>query len=185
MSQDQVRRRRRRTVGAFAPFLGGVLEIVVFVAIGQAIGFGLAIILALATSVIGLWLMRRAGFNAWRSLRAAAADAARVADANTRNPLAPQDGPTPQERIADAGVTLLAGTVLVFPGFITDAAALLLLVPPVRRKVGRRLAAAALRTLPTPTGRGPASGGDVVEGEVVPDSPIRDQLSADPEERDS
>jgi UPF0716 protein FxsA len=135
MSRDQVSRRRRLRLSAFAPFIGGVVEIAVFVVVANWIGFGLAILLALSTSVIGLWLMRRAGFTAWRSLRSAAAEAASTANPEIHHP-GVVEGPTPQEKIADAGVTLLAGTVLVFPGFVTDAAALLLLIPPVRKSVG-------------------------------------------------
>ncbi|NDL56072.1 FxsA family protein [Phytoactinopolyspora mesophila] len=185
MSQVNAGRTRRLRLSAFAPFIGGVVEIAVFVMVANWIGFGWAILLALSTSVIGLWLMRRAGFTAWRSLRAAAAEAAMTANPELRNPGMVTE-PTPQEKIADAGVTLLAGTVLVFPGFVTDAAALLLLLPPVRKNVGRRLAAAALRTFPTPPmpGQRPRGRSDVIEGEVVNDQ-FRDNYSTDPEERDS
>ncbi|NEE01390.1 FxsA family protein [Phytoactinopolyspora halotolerans] len=175
MSHDQVNTHRRRTVSAFGPFLAGVVEIVAFVIVGNAIGFGYAILLALATSVLGLWLMRRAGFRAWRSLRAAAFEAAQSTD---EPQVEDQTGITgqrrsPEEGIADAGVTLLAGTMLMLPGFVTDSAALALLLPPVRRSVGRRLAAAALRTFPargTPGRRGGQRRGDVIEGEVLGDS---------------
>lgn len=186
MSGTQADRTRRRGLGAFGPFLVGVVEVVVFVVVGNLIGFGYAILLALATSVLGLWLMRRAGFRAWRSLRNAAADAARVAEPQPRDATGVSRDASPEEKIADAGVTLLAGTVLVIPGFVSDAAALLLMLPPVRRKVGRRLAAAALRTFParSPRRSGPYGDPDVVKGEVVEPDSISDSRKTDPTERD-
>lgn len=157
---------RRRRLGAFAPFLGAVVEILVFVMVANVIGFGYALLLLLGTSVLGLWLMRRAGFRAWRSMRATMAEAAGAARQSPRDATGVvHEESRPEDRIADAGVTLLAGTVLVLPGFVTDAAALVLLVPWVRKKVGRRLAAAALRTFPA--SRTTTGDGTVIEGEVV------------------
>ncbi|WP_129669615.1 FxsA family protein [Phytoactinopolyspora endophytica] len=174
MSHEQLNPHRRRTLSAFGPFLAAVAEIVAFVAVGNWIGFGYAILLALATSVFGLWIMRRAGFRAWRSLREAAVRAAQTTD---ESQVQDQTGihvqRSPEEEIAGAGVTLLAGTMLLLPGFVTDATALLLLLPPIRKSVGRRLAAAALRTFPyrgTPGQPGVRHRGDVVEGEVLGDS---------------
>lgn len=178
MSRDQVSR-RRRGLSAFGPFIGGVVEIAVFVVVGNGIGFGYAILLALATSVLGLWLMRRAGFRAWRSLRAAAG-AGPVEQ--LRDHVGAANEPSAEAQIADAGVTLLAGTVLVLPGFVTDAMALLLLIPPVRARVGRRLAAAALRNFPSRQPRGRST--RVVEGEVVGHKDIRGPEFLDAEEQD-
>ncbi|AYY13292.1 FxsA family protein [Actinobacteria bacterium YIM 96077] len=195
---QSIYRPRRRRFGAFGPFLGAVVEIVFFVFVANVIGFGYAVLAALATSAIGLWLMRRAGFRAWRSLRSAMAEA----DPATRpydhtGTISSSDEARPEDRIADAGVTLLAGTVLVLPGFVTDAAALLLLLPPVRTNVGRRLAAAALRTFPARPRAGASPDGTVIEGEVVDESDtggatgttnswrqVRDPNSRDPGEPD-
>ncbi len=65
---------------------------------------------------------------------------------------------------------LLAGALLLTPGFVTDAVGLALLLPPVRALVRRSLAAyATRRLLGGPAGPGRRSGGRVVEGEVVDD----------------
>ncbi|NED94251.1 FxsA family protein [Phytoactinopolyspora alkaliphila] len=176
MNDQQVYRRRRR-LSAFAPFLAAVVEIVVFVLVAQWIGLGWAILLMIGSSLAGLWLMRRAGFRAWRSLRAAASDVGLGGDGHAQDQTGITTGQAREERIADAGVTLLAGTVLLLPGFVSDAIALLLMTPPVRKKAGRRLAAAALRTFPVagPRRSGYRSAGpDVIEGEVVGDAETND-----------
>lgn len=152
-----------RALTRFGPFLIGVAEIVLFVLMVQWIGLGYTILLALATTVLGIWLLRREGFRAWANFRAASAGA-------------PPEGAG--RDVANAGVNLLSGALLVLPGFLTDLAGLLFLIPPVRGRVGRRLAAATVRTFPRGTGtrNGPGRRADrgpvVIEGEIVePDPP--------------
>jgi UPF0716 protein FxsA len=79
-------------------------------------------------------------------------------------------GRLPTRELADGAITLLAGLLLVFPGFVSDVVALLLLVPGPRRPLRRRIE----RALPVPgrRGRGGGAGGrspgpDVIEGEVI------------------
>lgn len=72
--------------------------------------------------------------------------------------------------VADEAARLLAGLLLILPGFLSDAVALLLLVPPLRRAMiaalGRRVA-----------GQASAASATVIEGEFIdlddahPDSP--------------
>jgi UPF0716 protein FxsA len=45
----------------------------------------------------------------------------------------------PSAEIADGVVILVAGGLLIAPGFISDAVALILLIPPVRRRAGQAL----------------------------------------------
>ncbi|MFD0788084.1 FxsA family protein, partial [Micromonospora azadirachtae] len=53
--------------------LGAVaIELAVFVLVGQAVGFGVAVLLVFAVSLLGLVLLRREGMRAWRGFRAAA-----------------------------------------------------------------------------------------------------------------
>lgn len=90
-------------------------EVTVVVEVARAIGTGPAILLLLVTSAAGPWLVRRAGFGVWR---------------RTRRRL--EAGEVPGREALD-GLVLLAGGLLVcIPGFLTDAAGLLLLAPPVR-----------------------------------------------------
>lgn len=171
--------RNGRSMRSFLPFLVAVLELAALVFVSGQIGFGWALLLLLSTSVIGVALLRFEGFRAWASLREAVADGTLGDDADGETGEAGAGRAT--TKIADTGVRMLAGVLLILPGFVTDVFALLLLIPPVRRSAGRRMAAAAFRTFP---GRGAGLGGRsgtglgggpqatrhepvVIEGEVV------------------
>ena len=158
-------------VRRFWPLAVGLLELVVFVYVTRWIGFGWALLLMLATSLVGIAVLRIEGFRAWAALRQSAAQGS-------------LDGGT--NRVADTGVRILAGLLLTIPGFVTDVVALVLLIPPVRKSIGRRLSAAAFRTFPGgrppgPPGSTGSQGGVqhhvVIEGEVV------EQSSADRRDR--
>ncbi|MEU5566262.1 FxsA family protein [Micromonospora musae] len=96
--------------------LGAVaVELAVFVLVGRAVGFGVAVLLVFAVSLLGLVLLRREGMRAWRGFRAAA-----------------QAGQPPGRQVTDGLVGLLGSLLLAVPGLVTGVAGLLLLVPPVR-----------------------------------------------------
>ncbi|SCG54646.1 FxsA family protein [Micromonospora halophytica] len=99
-----------------ALLLAVVLELVVFVGVGRAIGFGSAVLLAFAASLLGLVLLRREGMRAWRGFRASV---------ESRQP--------PGRQVTDGLVGLLGALLLAAPGLVSGAVGLLLLVPPVRR----------------------------------------------------
>ncbi len=117
----------RRTLGAVAIglLLVPVVEIAVAVAVARGIGGGPTVLLVLLGCVAGLWLLRREGLGAVRDLR-------------DRRP-----GTLAPAAAADRALKVVAALLLVFPGLLTDAAGLLLLLPPVRTAVaavlGRRL----------------------------------------------
>jgi UPF0716 protein FxsA len=69
-------------------------------------------------SFVGAWLMKREGLGALRR-------AQRQVDA----------GMVPGRELVDGALIVLAGALLLAPGFITDAVGLLLLLPPVRAGV--------------------------------------------------
>ena len=94
-----------------------VAELVVFIAVAASIGFGLALLLVLATSMCGGLLLRHAGGNHIARVRTAMAQGSFTA--------IQADG-------AGAGI-LFAGFLLLIPGFITDVLAVLVLIGPVRR----------------------------------------------------
>jgi UPF0716 protein FxsA len=136
-----------------------VVEIVALVALGSAIGLGWTLLVLLAGSVIGLWLARREGVRAAQALAEAVS--------NRRVPTA---------ELTD-GVLVAAGGVLLFvPGLVTDLAGLLLVLPPTRGLVRRRLVKAAeerspeLRTARI-RAQAPVVDGEVVDGEVVDREP--------------
>ena len=146
-----------------------IAEIVVFVLVAHAIGWWWAVLAGITTTVLGAVLLNREGVRAWRRLRSAVNEG------------------RPPRGDAGTGVAGLAGALLLLgPGFITDAAGLLLLVPPVRAFTGRRIRQAtearisaaaagdlfgprivkATRGEPGPVPVQPGAG-DVVQGEVL------------------
>ena len=178
------RRRLRPTkIAASVVLLVGILEIVVIIAVGKAIGAWPTFLLIVATSLLGVWLIRREGSKAFRALQNAA-----------------QSGRMPAREIADGTLVLAGGLLLTGPGFITDVIGLLLVLP-LTRPLARNLLTAAITsrviaqtdafsTDPRVTGgpagpAGPAfpgSGGpqgtrrsessdEVVEGEIIDDDP--------------
>jgi UPF0716 family protein affecting phage T7 exclusion len=89
------------------------------------------LVLLLGISIAGAWLAKREGLAAWRRFQLAVAES-RV----------------PTVEVADGAMVLLAGALLLTPGFLTDVVGLLLLLPPTRaalRRLVPRLAARRLR----------------------------------------
>jgi UPF0716 protein FxsA len=112
--------------------LTAIVEIVLFVLVARWLGIGPTILLVLATSLLGMWLLRSAGLRAWRGLRAAASA-----------------GRPPGQEVSQGLAGLLSGLLLALPGFLTDAVGLVLLAPPVRRLAGRGVQRVAERRMPS------------------------------------
>ena len=118
----------RRWLGIAA--VGAVLllaaEVVVFVLVAAAIGTLWALLLLIVTSVLGTVLLRREGTRGWRRFRTAVGE-----------------GRPPGREGIDGLVGLVGPVLLTLPGFITDAAGLLMVFPPVRAvaRAGARRAA--------------------------------------------
>ena len=110
--------------GFIGLFLLPVAEMAAFVAVAAVIGWLWTVCLFLATTILGLLVLRRSGRS----------DIDRFRDAFRRDGIraihleSPGLGP------------MLGGILLVFPGFITDVLGALLLVPAVRRQIRRRIA---------------------------------------------
>lgn len=103
---------------AFVPLLFlllPIIEIATFILVGQKIGVAWTLILVVVATMAGLALLRRQGFKAMKQMRAQARGQA-----------------FSERRIADGFFKVVAGILLVIPGFVTDAIAILLLIPPVR-----------------------------------------------------
>jgi UPF0716 protein FxsA len=134
-----------------------VIELAVAVAVGRLIGAAATMLLILAGSVAGLLVLRRAGLAALRGVA----------------------GPWPTDRAAPPtggsglrpGPLVLAGLGLLFPGFVSDALGLAMLLPPVRRTAGALLAAAlgarAAGSPPRLPGEPRVVSGEVVDVRVV------------------
>lgn len=138
-------------------------EIFVLIQVGQVIGVWWTILLLVADSIFGSWLIRREGGRAWRALREAL-----------------DSGRMPAKELADGALILVGGTLMLSPGFVTDALGIVLILPftrPVARRaltgiVARKLVVVGLPGMGSPGGpgspRGHAGAGpDVVPGQVV------------------
>jgi len=101
-------------------------EIAVFVLVATTVGFGTALLLVLATSLLGFLVLQHAGRSGLARLRAAM-------DQANRN----RTGTLDIESGTGGLLTVLAGVLLLVPGFLTDLAGAALLIGPVRRWIGR------------------------------------------------
>jgi UPF0716 protein FxsA len=113
-------------------FLGlallAVAELYVIVQVADAIGALETIALLIVMSIVGVWLVKRAGLGVLARMQAQSAR-----------------GRVPTDALIDGPLLLLAGLLILIPGFITDVAGLLLILPPTRavlRKVFRGTLAA-------------------------------------------
>ena len=150
-------RRRVVRLTLVALFIGmPLLEIFVLIQVGQVIGPWWTILLLILSSVIGNWLIRHEGSRAWRALTTAL-----------------QTGRMPARELADGALILIGGTLMLSPGFVTDAMGMVLIVPLTRPLARRLLTQVITRRLLAGnvpgSRRGPGSGGSVVRGEVVDD----------------
>lgn len=153
-----------RILVALAVYLA--VEITVLVLVGQTIGFWGLLAVLVASAVVGAWALRRQGRRSLVELRRAA-----------------RSGRPAEAEVADGMYVALAGVLLVVPGLLSTLAALVLLVPPVRRALARRAADRAVRAgsarmgpavtvvgvggpAPRPEGSRPYQG-TVIEGRVV------------------
>ncbi len=107
-------------------------ELWAILSVGDAIGVLPTILILLADSILGSLLLRWQGRGAWRRFM----DALRIAR-------------MPSRELADGLLIVVGAALLLTPGFLTDVAGLLLLVPPTRalarrgleRGIARRLSA--------------------------------------------
>lgn len=130
-----------------------LIEIALFIAVGAQIGVLATLAAILLSALLGVTVLRGQQDRAARMMRGGL----RVA---------------PGTFLAQGAFRVLAGLLLVLPGFLTDALGLVLLLPPVQRAVVRRLAAGA--TVATAT---VYRDGDVVEGEFEVREPGQDPVS--------
>jgi UPF0716 protein FxsA len=131
-----------------------IIELYLFIQVSNAIGFLNALGLVVLISLIGLWLVKRAGTRMWARFN--------------EQVVAQRE---PSKDVADGVCLLGAGLLLVLPGFLTDALGLLLLLPPIRALAARALVRrysgrSRVRVIKATYGP-PGSGTTVVGGTVV------------------
>ena len=92
-----------------------ILELAVIVAAARTFGTPQALVVLLLVSVVGAWLVKLEGLGVWRRLRATVAR-----------------GELPHNELVDGVLILVAGVLMLTPGFVTGAVGLFVLFPPTR-----------------------------------------------------
>lgn len=92
-----------------------IIEIALFIQVGGFVGLWPTLAIVVITAITGSLLLRTQGLTTVQNLQSSLAEG--------RNPMDP---------IANGALILVAGILLMTPGFFTDALGLLLLIPPVR-----------------------------------------------------
>jgi UPF0716 protein FxsA len=132
-------------------------ETLVTVLVAQQIGALWSFFWFVGSFLLGMLVIRMAGLKTALALRVARSGVSAVA--------------------GDTVLLFIAGVLLMIPGFLSDAVALLLLVPPIRRAVRLMIVRRAARRFPnvrsTFTAVRLADGSVVVPGEVVEDPTVR------------
>jgi UPF0716 protein FxsA len=153
-SPFQRRRLRRRSLRGWllvaAFILVPIVEIYVIIQVGEAIGPWWTILLLIADSIFGSWLILHEGRRAWQALNTALSS-----------------GQMPARELADGALILVGGTLMLSPGFVTDAFGILLILPFTRPIARRLLTRVVGRRLLDGRRPGPGPQGPVVRGEVV------------------
>jgi UPF0716 protein FxsA len=149
-----------------------LVELAVIIQVAGAIGAANTIGLLIAVSLVGAWLAKREGTGVLRRIQASL-----------------DRGELPSAHVADGGLILLAGALMIAPGFVSDALAILLLLPPTRaivrgplmRYAARRGRVAVVSTMGA-TARRPGGDDvwDVESWEEPPRSPARGELGDAP-----
>ena len=91
------------------------VELFVILQVGHAIGALNTVALLILVSMVGAWLVKREGISVLRRAQERMAE-----------------GAVPGRELVDGVLILLAGALLITPGFLSDVLGVLLLLPPVR-----------------------------------------------------
>ena len=91
------------------------LELFVILKVGSLLGVVPTIVLLVVVSIVGAWLAKREGLGVIRRIQRSV-----------------QRGQMPTNDLVDGALIVLAGALLVTPGFLTDVLGIGLLLPPIR-----------------------------------------------------
>lgn len=97
-----------------------LIEIWFLIEVGSVVGALWTILLVVSTAVAGGWLIRFQGFSTFLRFQQNL-----------------QQGQLPAVELAEGVALLVAGALLLTPGFFTDGVGFLLLIPPLRQKIIR------------------------------------------------
>lgn len=92
-----------------------IAELYLIVQVAGGIGIPETILVLIAISFVGAWLARVAGLGVLNRIQRTV-----------------RAGKVPSAELVDGGLVLFAGALMITPGFLSDALAILLLLPPSR-----------------------------------------------------
>jgi UPF0716 protein FxsA len=95
-----------------------LVELYGIIQVASVVGGWNTIGLLILVSIAGAWLVKREGISVLRRIQAAL-----------------DEGRLPHKELVDGFLVLLAGVLLLAPGFISDILAIILLLPPLRLPV--------------------------------------------------
>ncbi|HEX4500524.1 MAG TPA: FxsA family protein [Scandinavium sp.] len=149
-----------RWIPLLAVFLYVYIEISIFIQVAHVLGVLMTLLLVIFTSVIGMSLVRNQGFKNFMLMQQKM-----------------QAGESPAAEMIKSVSLIIAGLLLVLPGFFTDFLGMLLLLPPVQKHLTLKLMP-HLRFARTPGGGFTAGGsnGDTFEGEYQRKDDPRNRL---------
>lgn len=98
-----------------------LIELMLLIEVGSIIGTFTTILIILVTALIGTTLVKQQGFQTWQTIQLELAQ-----------------GQIPAKSLVAAICILIAGVLLITPGFLTDTIGLLLLVPATREWIFAR-----------------------------------------------
>lgn len=148
-----------------------IIEIALFIQVGGLIGLWPTLAIVVLTAIIGTGLMRSQGAQAWREIQSSFGE--------MRDPTRP---------LAHGVMILMAGMLLLTPGFFTDTLGLLLLIPKFRDGVMKRVASRVTVTqMGAQMNRGsyhPHADDGTIDGEFVVTDPDQPSGPRGPQELD-
>lgn len=158
-------------LATFLFFAIPLIEMVILIKVGGAIGPLATVGLVVFTAVCGVWLLRLEGM----------ATLFRVQEKLNR-------GELPETELLEGIMLLIGGVLLLTPGFATDAAGFVCLLPGLRRPLARyiiRTSAFSQFKMHTRFNRGQTGpgGGHVIDGEYVQESETQTRQTLGPENK--
>ncbi|MGB5329777.1 MAG: FxsA family protein [Gammaproteobacteria bacterium] len=124
-----------------------IIEIYLLIQVGQVIGAGWTIFLVVFTAVIGVWLLRIQGLSTLM-----------------RAQQKMQQGELPAREILEGMGLVVAGALLLTPGFFTDTIGFFLLFPPTRIWLVSRIASRMVVSSTVTVDAHKRQHGDVIDG---------------------
>lgn len=123
-----------------------LVEIYLLISVGRVIGAGTTILVVIGTAILGALLLRWQGLNTFARFQQTI-----------------QQGQLPAQELLEGLILIVTGALLLTPGFFTDGIGFLMLLPPVRGWLARRMLAGGWQQVHVR--RGPDDGTVVIDGE--------------------